>query len=316
MNRVSSAVTAGLVMSAAGLLIALAATFRLVQTGLFSGDYVAPGQLDFEAVAFAVLGIGLFVSGLSLALVALADRLLGALPADEAVSSSQSVEEALQAPADQGTVVPRSTPRPAPPPLPTPPGTSRPATPPSRTSPGATCPRGAHPPMRAPVADAPVGPSTADRLRARGATMAAGAGPIARSGWDRVRSGSRAAGAATAATARATGTAFAAPPRPPPPVPEERPSPRRRPRGRPPARPRTRRGPDECSGEVDRRPRLADGAASRHSAPRHTAFRDAASRDAGLRDAADRRDADRLRHPAALTAQATGRPRRRLVVVT
>ncbi|MCJ0702520.1 hypothetical protein FRIG_15500 [Frigoribacterium faeni] len=110
MNRVSAAVTAGLVMSAAGLLIALASTFRLVQTGLFTGDYVAPGQLDFEAVAFAVLGIGLFVSGLAFALVGLADIVLGALPADSVEPTSDPAEEARQAPADPRAVVPRPAP--------------------------------------------------------------------------------------------------------------------------------------------------------------------------------------------------------------
>jgi hypothetical protein len=171
MSRASAAVTAGLTMTTAGVLVSVASTFRLAQMGLFGDGYLAFADLDFEAVAFAVLGVGLVVAGLSLALVGVVDRTLGALPPDSDGTFDHDPAEEVR-PATAG----------------------RPATLADSS------------PIEGSSSSAPSGPGSAERLRARGAALASGAAPLARSSWERVRTTGRTAGdgvrrASTAAAA-------------------------------------------------------------------------------------------------------------------
>ena len=159
MSRASAAVTAGLTMTTAGVLVSVASTFRLAQMGLFGDDYLAFTDLDFEAVAFALLGVGLVVAGLALALVGVVDRTLGALPpGSDGTFDDDPAEEA------------------------------RPATSDAPVAPADGSP------VDAPPSSVLSGPGSADRLRARGAALATGAAPLARSSWERVRSTGRTAG--------------------------------------------------------------------------------------------------------------------------
>ena len=72
-----------LAMLVSGAALVLAATFRLASVGLFSGGFMPLGELDFVTVGIWLLGAALAVGGVTVALVGLADRVLGALPHDD-----------------------------------------------------------------------------------------------------------------------------------------------------------------------------------------------------------------------------------------
>lgn len=98
MGRARVSGVAALVATAAGTSVALVAGRRLVRPGGAGPDGAQSGRLDLLAVAVLLLGLAVAVGGVTVALVALADRALGRLEQEAPVPRPDSGDETAGTP--------------------------------------------------------------------------------------------------------------------------------------------------------------------------------------------------------------------------